>query len=148
MDMKVGDQEVFDHCCEATGVNVGSLYPSILILTLILELGTLDCCAWAYLRGTPAQTGLYALPDFEVGCTAPGRPNGSAAASLRFAPWAKRRRAGITAHWQIGDRRLRFVLEVYLPDYMSSLLSLPPTHARGGPVGVKIYRSMVLSVLR
>ena len=32
--MKVGDQEVFDHCRKATGVNMGSLYPSILILTL------------------------------------------------------------------------------------------------------------------
>ena len=32
--MKVGDQEVFDHCCEATGLNVGSLYPLTLILTL------------------------------------------------------------------------------------------------------------------
>ena len=32
--MKVGDQEVFDHCHKAMGVNVGSLYPSILILTL------------------------------------------------------------------------------------------------------------------
>ena len=31
--MKVGDQEVFDHCCEATGLNVGSLYPLTLTLT-------------------------------------------------------------------------------------------------------------------
>ena len=37
--MKVGDQEVFDHCHEAMGINVGSLYPSILILILTLT----DC---------------------------------------------------------------------------------------------------------
>ena len=32
--MKAGDQEVFDHCHKAMGVNVSSLYLSILILTL------------------------------------------------------------------------------------------------------------------
>ena len=32
--MKAGDQKVFNHCHKAIGVNVGSLYPSILILTL------------------------------------------------------------------------------------------------------------------
>ena len=33
-DVKAGDREVFVHCLEAMGINVGSLYPSTLILTL------------------------------------------------------------------------------------------------------------------
>ena len=34
VDVKVGEQEVFVHCHKAMGINVGSLYPLTLILTL------------------------------------------------------------------------------------------------------------------